>query len=164
MLRSSFLIAFRSSFKVIPKNVFAGDGSTCSLFWDRLGKERREGSSTTPRVGAVLMLPSQSCLPGQRFLLHKYFRKRRGSPKGLLGWVVSAGRGSIGQTAEEEEEINCNENQAKAAKATRSGMKYSWSQPCWRTGVEVLGRPRKPRSGFLPSRHQCSASKVWGSG
>lgn len=59
---------------------------------------------------------------------------------------------------------NRNENQAKAAKATRSGMKYSWSHPCWKTGVEVLGRLRKPRSGFLLSRHQCSASRVWGSG
>lgn len=61
-------------------------------------------------------------------------------------------------------EKNCNENQTKAAEATRSGMKYSWSHPCWKTGVEVLGRLRKPCSGFLLSRHQCSAGKVWGSG
>lgn len=59
---------------------------------------------------------------------------------------------------------NCDENQAKAAKATRSGMKYSWSHPCWKAGVEVLGRLRKPGSGFLLSHHQCSAGKVWGSG
>lgn len=58
---------------------------------DRLGKEEREGSSTTPCAGAVLLLPPQSCLLGQRFLLHKYFRKQHGGPEGLLGWVISAG-------------------------------------------------------------------------